>query len=243
MNDPTRLICERRSYSQQCHTHSHTFAQLILPLQGILSIKTELHDAALGSQHLFFFPPFCNHTFHSDDRNESLVLDIPLSLFATEEIKYMKGSFCQSLDSRWQALKLLMLNETADQPAHSQAIHDLFRYASRLLMQQSLPNSITFIHEHYHEKLTLEQLAALEHYNPSYYCEWFQKRTGQTPMTYIKKLRLNRAKELLSQTSLPVLRIAQEVGYEHQSTLTKIFQQEEKISPSAYRRNKQKSAK
>ena len=242
MGSLTRILCERRRYTAQCYTHAHIFAQLILPLQGTLRIQTEIYNADLKDDHLFFFPPFCDHTFHSKDNNEFLVLDIPEFFLSPQEIKKINGGLYKSLDHRWQALRLLMLNE-ADSAQGPGGIHELFRYASRLLLEDCLPPSIQFIHEHYQQKITLQQLADLEHYHPAYYCGWFQKTTGQTPMAYIKNLRLTKAKELLAESSLPVLQIAQEVGYEHHSTLSRVFKEQEKISPAAYRERIQRSAK
>lgn len=48
-------------------------------------------------------------------------------------------------------------------------------------------------------------------------------------------MRLNKAKELLRDTDLPILHIAIQVGLEHQSSLTRLFQKYEEITPSQFR--------
>lgn len=53
--------------------------------------------------------------------------------------------------------------------------------------------------------------------------------------TYIQKLRLQEAKQLLRETNYSMLAIAQQVGYEHQASLTRIFKQFEGMTPYAYR--------
>ena len=58
-----------------------------------------------------------------------------------------------------------------------------------------------------------------------------------SPIEYIQNLRVQRAKELLLNTNLTVLQISQMVGYEHNSSFTKVFKNLEKISPTEFRRN------
>ncbi|MGB4440463.1 MAG: helix-turn-helix domain-containing protein, partial [Sedimentibacter sp.] len=44
-----------------------------------------------------------------------------------------------------------------------------------------------------------------------------------SPTEYIQKLRVQRAKELLRYTDLNLIQIANEVGYNHNSSLTRVF--------------------
>lgn len=239
MSHLSSIMCERRVYTEVCYTHSHSHAQLLLPLQGTLCIETKYHHITLDHQHLFLLPPDHDHTFYSKDRNEFLVLDIPSPLFPFP-VKEINNEVYQPLDKRWEALRTLFLNESRGGQGQNQGINELFRYAAKYLDQSAQPASLQYIHDHYHEKITLENLAALEHYNLTYYCEWFQKKTGLTPWAYIQRLRLERAKDLLLNTDMSLLHIAHEVGYEQQSSLTRLFQQQEKMSPAAYRRNYRK---
>ncbi|WP_017531598.1 helix-turn-helix transcriptional regulator, partial [Pelosinus sp. HCF1] len=80
-------------------------------------------------------------------------------------------------------------------------------------------------------------LASLEHYHVGYYSQWFQKKMGVSVQIYLQKLRIEEAKRLLRETNYTILEIAQEVGYEHQASLTRIFKQVEGITPSVYRSN------
>lgn len=79
-------------------------------------------------------------------------------------------------------------------------------------------------------------MALTEHFNVTYYCQWFYNQTGMTPNAYIQKIRLEKAKELLEGTNLSILEIAQLVGYSHQSSLTRLFQKNEGLSPACYKK-------
>lgn len=232
----TGVLCERRTYEKQYYTHSHPYAQLILPIEGTLHFRTQIHDLSLDNQHLFFLPPNFGHTFCAADRNEFLVLDIPL--FVLPDIGSTDIEMYQVLDDRWKAIRFLLLNEGDNRPYRTSALESLIRFAASFLLEEGSPVSIQYIHEHYYEKITINQLAALEHFDPSYYCKWFYKKTGMTPNAYIQKIRLNKAKEYLRDTNLSILQIAQFVGYDQQSSLTRLFQKYIGASPKVYRETK-----
>lgn len=243
MDTPNSIVGERRIYSDFIDTHEHVFAQLILPLQGSLFIKTSTYQFELNSSSLFFLPPSCQHTFYAKNNNEFLVLDIPNWIFSGEDINKISGGLSTRLDERWQALRLLMLSEVDRNLTPSQNLTNLFHYASTLLLREYKPRSIQYIHENYHQSLEISRLAELEGYNLTYYCEWFKKITGTSPKAYIQNLRLKKAKELLACTHLTILQIAQQVGYEHHSSLTRLFQQSENITPVVYRQQSRRLEK
>ncbi|MEK8130520.1 AraC family transcriptional regulator [Paenibacillus filicis] len=227
------IIAERRTYTAKRRTHSHLHAQLIIPLQGELSIQAGAQDLMLDAQTLFFVPSECEHTYHSAVRNEVLVLDIPHFMISSSQLQHRGVSY--SLNNQWKGIRYLILNEL-DRQSPEPALKELFPYISHCLLQEQLPRSIRYIHEHYAEDLTVQKLAELEHYNRSYYTDWFIKFTGKSPSAYVQEVRLNKAKELLRHTDLPILHIAMQVGLEHQSSLTRLFQKCEQLTPSQYRK-------
>ena len=61
------------------------------------------------------------------------------------------------------------------------------------------------------------------------------KQTNKNFITYITELRIARAQELLTNTTLPIIDIAAEVGYERQSYFTKKFKELSGITPRQFR--------
>lgn len=226
------IVGERRIYSDRSHTHEHPFAQLILPLKGTLFIETPDCPVSVNESRIFFLPPHCAHTFFANAANEFLVLDIPTGLVAGERPLAAAGVMTD-LDDRWQALRTLLLAELHQGP--SADFVPLFHYAYRLLQREQIPRSMHYIQANLHQPIDLKRLAALEGYQVTYYCEWFKQQTGMTPNAYIQQLRMQKAKELLEQTDLSIWQIAQQVGYVHPASLTRLFQQHEQITPIAYR--------
>jgi AraC-like DNA-binding protein len=239
--DINTVFCERRSYQAEPQCHHHAYAQLIMPVQGILAVTVERQVLETNQQTVIYIPPDAPHSFYADASNQFLVWDIPATYIQHYR---MNCSLSQPLDNRWNAVRELLLAEVGpDRPASNQRLVDLFRYILGLLVQKPDSASLAYIHDHYHQPLSIEELAAVEHYNPTYYCEWFQKQYGLPPMAYIRNLRLEMARRLLKETDYNILQIAEQVGYRHHSTLTRLFQEYAGILPSEYRMQSRMQAK
>ena len=63
----------------------------------------------------------------------------------------------------------------------------------------------------------------------------FEKLLGRTPHEEITRVRLERVKELLAGTDLPLAVIAGRVGYKHVEYMTVVFKRETGMPPSQYR--------
>ncbi|MBE6613028.1 MAG: helix-turn-helix domain-containing protein [Ruminococcaceae bacterium] len=78
-----------------------------------------------------------------------------------------------------------------------------------------------YVHSHLAEPITLELLCELSHYSKSYIIRLFKKNTGQTPMEYINRCRIELAKELLQSKS--VTDTALECGFNSISYFIRTF--------------------
>ncbi|UCF98873.1 MAG: helix-turn-helix domain-containing protein [Spirochaetaceae bacterium] len=70
---------------------------------------------------------------------------------------------------------------------------------------------------------------------PEYFSKLFKKVMNKSFIEYIIELRIARAQELLTNTNLPIIDIAAEVGYERQSYFTKKFKELAGITPRQFR--------
>lgn len=91
------------------------------------------------------------------------------------------------------------------------------------------------IQARYAEPLTLADLAAVVHLHPAYFSALFRRVTGLPPRAYLTQYRLDRVRELLLSTDLPVAHIAQRAGFSDQSYLSRVFREGEGCSPTVYR--------
>jgi LacI family transcriptional regulator len=63
----------------------------------------------------------------------------------------------------------------------------------------------------------------------------FQSVLGRSPGAEIRRVRIERVKQLLAETKLPLARIAQQCGFHHAEVMTRVFRRFEGLTPSAYR--------
>lgn len=95
--------------------------------------------------------------------------------------------------------------------------------------------AVTYIQEHYTERITLDALANYADRNPQYLSAAFTKEFRMPVTEYIASLRIERAKDLLITTGMPISEIAARVGYQDAKYFSRIFQRQTGLSPRAFR--------
>lgn len=84
--------------------------------------------------------------------------------------------------------------------------------------------------------LTLEALAEIAQMNPYYLARAFRREFGEPPHRYVLGRRLERAKQLLRDTDLPLIEIALATGFASQSHFAATFKRRVGATPGDYRR-------
>lgn len=214
--------------------HKHPYAQIIITLDSYVYLKTEYDNYVVDDSFIVFIPPNCEHSYRCNSDTKSLIINVPKNLIKKDDLETFKENMLFVIDERISLLKDLILEEIKKNP-DSQAIKYLFFYLYDRIMEHREIKSIAYINEHYDEDIHISTLAKLEHYNPNYYSEWFKKQTGISPSDYIQKVRIEKSKELLLTTNYSIGDIAIQVGYDHNSSFTRIFKKIEDCSPNAYR--------
>lgn len=92
-----------------------------------------------------------------------------------------------------------------------------------------------YLHAHYPENVSLEELTTLTHLNRAYLIRSFQKVVGLPPYAYLLQVRVEQAKKLLLQGLTPA-QVAAEVGFTDQSHLTRHFRAITGLTPARYGR-------
>ncbi|NQY54258.1 MAG: AraC family transcriptional regulator [Campylobacteraceae bacterium] len=89
--------------------------------------------------------------------------------------------------------------------------------------EAKIANALKNIHDNYSQHLDIPTLARNVEMSVSSFHTYFKKITSHTPLQYIKKIRLNKAHNLLSKLNYQVNDTAYEVGYENVSLFSREF--------------------
>lgn len=116
---------------------------------------------------------------------------------------------------------------------------DLDFSSSRLnissVMFEKVNALLNYLHSSYHEKITGEIIEQKLSINFDYLNRIFKKRTGNTIFSYLHALRIDRAKQLLLTTALPLQEIAAMTGFSDEYYFNRSFKKTVGTPPSKYR--------
>jgi AraC family transcriptional regulator of arabinose operon len=90
----------------------------------------------------------------------------------------------------------------------------------------------------YAEHLTLGQLADAVHLHPAYFSTLFKRVTGVSPLRFLVRYRVERARDLLLASDEPLGEIARRTGFYDAAHLIRVFRRVEGVAPGAYRRDR-----
>lgn len=95
---------------------------------------------------------------------------------------------------------------------------------------------IRYFNEHYHEKISLDQIAKNMYLSTFYLSKIFKAETGDTPINYLIELRMEKARDLMETSpDLSIQTVASMVGYEDAYHFSKLFKKHFGTAPSKYR--------
>ncbi len=101
--------------------------------------------------------------------------------------------------------------------------------------------SINFIHTNFERDISLGDIAGFVFLSPSYFTRAFKEETGMSPINYLLKVRIERAKELLEDTGQKISDIALNVGFSNQQRFNEMFKKFTNYTPLQYRKMKLRS--
>lgn len=81
----------------------------------------------------------------------------------------------------------------------------------------------------------LDELVNISHMSRSTLMRVFRKATGQSPIEYLVRLRIQKSMKLLHNTNMNITEIAMEIGFNDSNYFTRQFRKTNGMSPTAYR--------
>ena len=95
---------------------------------------------------------------------------------------------------------------------------------------------ISYVTEHYPEKITLNDISARIGFSKEYFCRFFKRSIGKTPIDYINDYRLNKVIRLLETGDAQITEICLECGFNNMGDFQRLFKRKTGITPLQYRK-------
>lgn len=108
-------------------------------------------------------------------------------------------------------------------------------YSSR---DSIIDDVIYYVEHNYTQNLTLENIAPIFGYNSSYLGKIFFKKTGKRLNSFLDEVRIERAKDMLSDSKIQVYKVAEMVGYRTVDYFHVKFKKYTGMSPMEFRKEK-----
>lgn len=260
MAQGSQIACERISgmNDNMSKSHYHDYFEIYL-LEGGERIHM-IEDSMFRMQEgeLILFPPYTmHHSFGEQDVPfKRIVLYFHKSEVDSAELleALEKGSGLYRPNKKAFQIIHRIVNELL----HEQEDKEMFKLSCEhtllnLLLIYLMRNSsrqlpakmeianridtvISYIHNHYAEDITLEQLAERFYISPYYLCREFKRCTNRTIVQYINVTRIMNAQRKLMETDLNVTQISKETGFSNLTHFNRVFKSVTGMTPSGFKK-------
>ena len=93
-----------------------------------------------------------------------------------------------------------------------------------------------FIEDHIGERISLDELAHQAGVSRFHFARQFRLSTGESPMGYLRRMRIERSKSILQTRDSTIAEVAARLGFSDQSHFTRIFGRLVGVSPGSFAR-------
>lgn len=239
---------EARSYDDRQIPDQHDFAQLVLPLTGLIQLDIAGRQGKLDPLHGAIVEAGAWHSQRSIVANRSLVLDVDQRAFTGDD------SWVILLDKPFTTInpaarKLVEFMHLCIEAGTAQP--DLIRGWMPLLFdvlstkypQETSRLSALLTHAETNPALpwSTETMAHFANLSISRLHALFQEELGTSPRVWLLRKRIHLACELLTHTNRTIVDVALSTGFADQSVLTRAMRQNLDMTPAAYRRQRQET--
>lgn len=225
--------------------HAHTFHEFIVIFRGVEHVAIRDRELTAPTGTALFYPAGVAHAEWADARRAftsyfisfewpAYPADIPLE--------------ARDFNGRIRQLITWLYAERLSHSPRSQLERDALLQA--LLLEylkacdhkaadhQLISTIQTFIHERIEQRLTLADLARCAGMSKYHFLRTYKALAGRTPMEEVRAIRLERARELILSTSLPLKDIAPQSGLGNEYALSRLFRRRFGVAPGEMRKSK-----
>ncbi len=93
-----------------------------------------------------------------------------------------------------------------------------------------------YVDENYSNDISLTDISNELHINYHYVSSYFKTHTNENLSTYISRVRIEKAKSLLQDKTIPIAQVSEMVGFSEHNYFSKVFKKYTNVTPTTYRR-------
>lgn len=101
---------------------------------------------------------------------------------------------------------------------------------------EKLNTVVAYIEANLNRDISVEEMSRIVHFHPNYFIKFFRNHMGSSPVQYVNKLKVEKAKALLTDTDRSIYEISQQLGYNEPGYFSKIFKQHVGRTPREFRK-------
>lgn len=263
MNECSVFWCGKYCQQWETDVHNHTYFQLFGISEGRGQLLVEEEKFDILPQQLYLIRPQQNHAVVTNERTPLHILDIKFAIhnqMLFEELLKIRQPFVPKNFTWFTQSFEKIFKESQSQQLHYHSIvcNTLYEVLVRIIREQSgaepipapspfsdppvaeyrgidVAALIDYIRFNYTHIISLDDLSCAAHVNKTTLSNMFKELFDTTPIRYINALRLQKAKELLSNTTIGIGEIAELIGFQSIHYFSRFFKEKENCTPIEYR--------
>ncbi|OEZ92560.1 AraC family transcriptional regulator [Duganella phyllosphaerae] len=245
---PPFVDIDLRSYGQRWGADRHAFAQLVLPVAGVVEVEVLGRQARLDPLHGAVVVAGAWHAQRSDTDNRSVILDFDQAeLEEPGRQLLLERPFAAIGPAARKLIEFmyLMAGQQAVQPAMLRGWTPLLLDTLALGVPSArsrLSALLAQVAANPGAAWTMESMAATARLSTSRLHALFREELESSPHLWLLRQRLDLACTLLAEGSRPIAEVALACGFSEQSALTRAMRTHLDTTPAAYRRSRQELA-
>lgn len=200
----------------------------LLAETGLLNGKIATTNWQFAKKFRHRYPKVCLEIDNILTEEDNLICTGAASAIMNLALKIIKSEGSGRLASA--CAKALLI----DPNRNSQAPYSLY-----IQSEQHKDNEILkaeqYMIEHLDSNIAIDEVAEFVCISPRHFKRRFKNATGESPLNYLQKLRIDEAKNRLENTLENITEITRRVGYEDDSTFRRLFKRHTTLSPREYR--------
>lgn len=236
-------------YGQHYYDFDEGVMSFISPHQLMAHIKAE--EVSTGGISLIFHPDFlAGYDIAKQIKNYGFFsYQVTEALYLSEEEEFLVENIMKGIEKEY--------NSNLDSFSHNVIIAQielLLQFSNRFYSRQFITRKVAnddilirlenWLSDYFNNGKILESglptvqlISGQLNISPNYLSDMLRSITGQTTQQHIHLKLIEKSKELLSTTSLPVNEIAYRFGFEYPQSFNKLFKNKTKMSPLEYRQS------